>query len=230
MSAVFTQSPWWLRCDSPPRCSPAGRRRPGASWRPRSHAMEKKGHWTKPAPPLTSSVALGGALSHPVPQFPLLKTSLDCSTSVFFFPLSSSSQPIASAWIHILILFFWTTAGASRLALVISLCPSVHQPQATHVSSPKPPPHALTPSVAPHLYRGEFKARSIKHRSGLMAWSFCASIFSPLGFPYSSVGKESTCRAGDLGSIPGSGRSPGEGNGNPLQYPCLENLMDAGAW
>ena len=42
------------------------------------------------------------------------------------------------------------------------------------------------------------------------------------GFPCSSVGKESACRAGDLGSIPGLGRSPGEGNGNPLQYPCLE--------
>ena len=46
----------------------------------------------------------------------------------------------------------------------------------------------------------------------------------------SSVGKESACSAGDLGSIPGLGRSPGEGNGNALQYPCLENLMDRGAW
>ena len=51
-----------------------------------------------------------------------------------------------------------------------------------------------------------------------------------MGFPCSSVGKESTCSAGDLGLIPGLGRSPGEGNGNPLQYPCLENLMDRGAW
>ena len=42
--------------------------------------------------------------------------------------------------------------------------------------------------------------------------------------------KASTCNAGDLGSIPGSGRSPGEGNGNPLQYSCLENPMDGGAW
>ena len=42
--------------------------------------------------------------------------------------------------------------------------------------------------------------------------------------------KESACNAGDLGSIPGSGRSPGEGNGNPLQYSCLENSMDGGAW
>ena len=49
-------------------------------------------------------------------------------------------------------------------------------------------------------------------------------------FPCSSVGKESACSAGHLGSIPGLGRSPGEGNGNPFQYPCLENLMDRGAW
>ena len=48
--------------------------------------------------------------------------------------------------------------------------------------------------------------------------------------PYSSIGKESAWNAGDLGSIPGSGRSPGEGNGNPLQYSCLENPMDRGAW
>ena len=47
---------------------------------------------------------------------------------------------------------------------------------------------------------------------------------------YSSVGKDSACNAGDLGSIPGSGRAPGEGHGNPLQYSCLENPMDRGAW
>ena len=44
------------------------------------------------------------------------------------------------------------------------------------------------------------------------------------------MGKESTCNAGDLGSIPGSGSFPGEGNGNPLEYSCLENPMDKGAW
>ena len=49
-------------------------------------------------------------------------------------------------------------------------------------------------------------------------------------FPGGSEGKVSACSAGDLGSIPGSGRSPGEGNGNPLQYSCLENPMDGGAW
>ena len=51
-----------------------------------------------------------------------------------------------------------------------------------------------------------------------------------LGFPGGSDGKESAHNAGDLGSISGSGRSPGEGNGNPLQYSCLENPMDRGAW
>ena len=51
-----------------------------------------------------------------------------------------------------------------------------------------------------------------------------------MGFPGGSDGKESACNAGDPGSIPGSGRSPGEVNGNPLQYPCLENPMDRGAW
>ena len=50
------------------------------------------------------------------------------------------------------------------------------------------------------------------------------------GFPCSSVGKESACSAGDLGLFPGLGRSPGEGNGNPLQNSCLENPMGRGAW
>ena len=51
-----------------------------------------------------------------------------------------------------------------------------------------------------------------------------------MGFPGGSDGKESACDAGDPSSIPGSGRSPGEGNGNPLQYSCLQNPMDRGAW
>ena len=51
-----------------------------------------------------------------------------------------------------------------------------------------------------------------------------------LGFPGDSDGKESACNAVDLGSIPGSGRSPGERHGNPLQHSCPENSMDRGAW
>ena len=51
-----------------------------------------------------------------------------------------------------------------------------------------------------------------------------------VGFPGSSEVKASACNTGELGSIPGLGRSPGEGTVNPLQYSCLENPMDRGAW
>ena len=57
-----------------------------------------------------------------------------------------------------------------------------------------------------------------------------ATYSSILGFPGGSVGKESAHNAGDLGSIPGWGRSLGGGYGNILQYSCLENSMDRGAW
>ena len=55
-------------------------------------------------------------------------------------------------------------------------------------------------------------------------------LYGNVIFPVDSEGKESTCNRRDRGSIPGSGRSPGEGNGNPLQYSYLENSMDRGAW
>ena len=55
-------------------------------------------------------------------------------------------------------------------------------------------------------------------------------VVSHQDFPGGSDSKVSAYRAGDPGSIPGSGRAPGEGNGNPLQYSCLENPMDGGAW
>ena len=55
-------------------------------------------------------------------------------------------------------------------------------------------------------------------------------VMTLLGFPGGSEVKASACDAGDLGLIPGLGRSPGEGNGNPLQYSCLENPMERGTW
>ena len=65
-------------------------------------------------------------------------------------------------------------------------------------------------------------------------FSYLGLDMSPFnGFSGGSVGKESTCNAGDtgdVGSIPGLGRLPEGGNGNPLQYSCLENSMDKGAW
>ena len=65
---------------------------------------------------------------------------------------------------------------------------------------------------------------------GGMNWEIGIDIYTPLGFPGGSEVKASASNAGDPGLIPGSGRSPREGNGNPLQYSCLENPMDRGAW
>ena len=59
---------------------------------------------------------------------------------------------------------------------------------------------------------------------------FILNVYSTVDFPCGSDGKASARNAGDPGSIPGLGRSPGEGNGNPLQYSCPENPMDGGAW
>ena len=58
----------------------------------------------------------------------------------------------------------------------------------------------------------------------------CRRLSFSLNFPGDSVVKHLSASAGDTGSIPGSGRSPGGGNGNPLQYSCLRNPMDRGAW
>ena len=61
-------------------------------------------------------------------------------------------------------------------------------------------------------------------------FSFFILLLMFRGFSGGSDHKESACNAGDPGSIPGSGRCPGEGNGNPLQCSCLKNSMDRGAW
>ena len=71
---------------------------------------------------------------------------------------------------------------------------------------------------------GIFQAR-------ILEWIAISFSMKPdLGFPGGSEDKASACKAGDPGSIPGLGRSPGEGNGNPLQYSCLENPMDGEFW
>ena len=68
------------------------------------------------------------------------------------------------------------------------------------------------------------------HRVGHDWSDLAAGGHGNLGFPGGSDSKESAWNAGDLGLIPGSRRSPGRGNGNPLQYSCLEHSMDRGAW
>ena len=71
-------------------------------------------------------------------------------------------------------------------------------------------------------------SRGKERKSVMQGFNCVCNIY--LGFPYSSDGKESACNAGAQGSVPRSGGPPGEGNGNPLQYSCLENAMDRGAW
>ena len=90
-----------------------------------------------------------------------------------------------------------------------------------------------TNSLEKSLMLGKIKGRRRRGRQR-MRWldSITVAINMNLGkcFPDGSDGKASVCNAGDPGLIPGLGRSPGEGNGSPLQYSCLENPMDGGAW
>ena len=84
-------------------------------------------------------------------------------------------------------------------------------------------PFIFSPETQCHLFHHSFPAfeREVYRISLLLRrWDF----------PGGSDGKAYACNAGDLGSIPGSGRSPGEGSGTPLQYSRLENPMDRGAW
>ena len=69
-----------------------------------------------------------------------------------------------------------------------------------------------------------------EYHIGRIIYIFQSGFFHLAGFPGGSDGKEFAYIVGGLGSIPGSGRSPGEGNGNALQHSCLENPMDRGAW
>ena len=82
----------------------------------------------------------------------------------------------------------------------------------------------------PHASRQLSPGMATKARSTLINILNISISISILGFPGGSEVQASACKAGDPGSIPGSGRSPGEGNGNPLQDSCLENPMDRGAW
>ena len=75
-----------------------------------------------------------------------------------------------------------------------------------------------------HVYKKENEIKKTKNKNDFTY----LSLF--WGFTGGSDSKESPCNAGDSGSICGSERSPGEGNGNPLQYSCLENSMDIGTW
>ena len=91
-------------------------------------------------------------------------------------------------------------------------------------------PEQRTGMLTIHYGTNEFPFRSKTQIYPLPMTKAFSFLNSPMGLPPSSVGKESTCNAGDPGLIPGLGRSPGKGNGNPLQYSCLENPMDRVSW
>ena len=88
----------------------------------------------------------------------------------------------------------------------------------------------------PHTFETPKSKLSLQHHAQSASFivycltPYCRSLPLPKGFPGGSKAKESASNAGDLGSVPGLGRSPGEGNVNLLQYSCLENSTDRGAW
>ena len=84
----------------------------------------------------------------------------------------------------------------------------------------------LHPEHSPSIHRVTTQLMSIYCVLGIFPYRFITYVCMPMDFSGGSDGKESACNAGDLGWIPGLGRSPGEGNGNPLQYSCPENPMD----
>ena len=107
-------------------------------------------------------------------------------------------------------------------------------------------PHSGVPQISPHpfltwmgwahLLTSQLQGASRGHRAWWVSapsagtFPFDLTIVPGVGFRGGSDVKASACNARDLGLIPGLGRAPGEGNGNPLQYPCLGNSLDRGAW
>ena len=103
-------------------------------------------------------------------------------------------------------------------------------PRATESRLTEQPHHTILMPVPGPLRTGDPRSRSRLPSVGASSRSITSLSGVPQARSGGSDGKETACSAGDPGSIPGSGRSPGEGNGYPLQYSCLENPMDRGAW
>ena len=120
--------------------------------------------------------------------------------------------------------------------------PNPAQTQVHWASDAIQPSHPLSspsPAFSLSQHQGLFQCVSSLHQvAKVLEFSFSISPSSEylalisfrMGFPGSSPGKESACNAGDPSSVPELGRSPGEINSYPLQYSCLENSMDRGAW
>ena len=153
-------------------------------------------------------------------------------------------------WIYLIIAslmwkweyYFWDVMLTERVPaahIVLVSATRQHEPAMdahTTFASWTPSPQPRSPSSPLSCYRGW--ARCAVGRSppaacftrGHVYVSMLLSQFVPPDIPGGSDSKATACKAEDLGSIPGSGRSPGEGNGTRLQYSCLENPMDRGGW
>ena len=123
---------------------------------------------------------------------------------------------------------FWVTTARWAMAVrADGRCLVAHALEKATVLSWIPPQdhytHSLTRSCWEHQLLSGWSQGQLRQVSG---WELSQSIHYLWGFPGGSEGKMSACNVGDPGSIPGFGRSPGEENGNPLWYSCLENSMD----
>ena len=133
-----------------------------------------------------------------------------------------------------------TTVDALRLALNKCTVPGKQQVCYQNSHGPKVPVAGLQGTFCRHLLLGVPRAEmSLSVASHILLWELGTSWVQNRSLLFSSClmdssggsdSKESACNSGDLGSIPGLGRSPEKGNGSPLQYSCLENYMDRGAW
>ena len=104
--------------------------------------------------------------------------------------------------------------------------PSAHTRVYTHTHT-----HTHShPAFNEGIYLHSHSKTTVKTKQGVWHWSRLMEPQGAMGFPGGSDDKESACNAGDPGSIPGLGRCPGERQGNPLQYSCLENSTVRGAW
>ena len=135
------------------------------------------------------------------------------------YSLLSKQQPMRSG------------ENLSQMSLLYSKCsmapPHLEWKPTFLLCLPKPQhlvPGSYLSSICPSL------CFSLTGHAAQPPTTYLSCLWSVFDFPGGSDGKASAYNTGDLGSIPGLGRSPGEGNGNPLQYSCLENPMDGGTW
>ena len=161
-----------------------------------------------------------GYLCHP---YDLASSGQSGESSLDFLPFLSQSQQQLSQSPGIQAQKSW-----GPLSHPLSYCPRCHLQKCLPISLP--PLSALQVCFPPLWPFLSSLSQALSPLLPLLVPLGWPPLLFWVGFPGGSDSNESACNAGDPGSIPGSGRSPGGGHGNPLQYSCLENPMDRGAW